>query len=76
MIATGFDFELLPSGDVLIEFFGDDGVTLNTQVVTKECFTRIPVVANALTLAIEEGKEAALAYLSKMSIVDHTNTIN
>ena len=26
-IATGFDFEPLPDGNVLIELFGDDGVT-------------------------------------------------
>ncbi len=72
-IATGFDFEPLPNGDVLIEFYGDDGVVFNSQVITRECLTRFPVVAHALILAVEEGKAAALAYLNKMSILDHMN---
>jgi hypothetical protein len=70
MTATGFDFEPLPTGDVLIVFHGDDGLTINTQVITRECLTRIPVVAHAFFLAVEEGKEAALAYL------DHMNNFN
>lgn len=53
--ATGFDFEPLPNGDVLMQFFGDDGVAINTQVITKECLARIPVVAHAFFLAVEEG---------------------
>jgi hypothetical protein len=28
-VATGFDFEPLPDGNVLIEFFGDDDLTCN-----------------------------------------------
>ena len=76
MTATGFDFEPLPNGDVQIEFYGDDGKTVNTQVITRECLTRIPVVAHAFFLAVEEGKEAAMAYLSKMSIVDNNNERN
>jgi hypothetical protein len=40
-IATGFDFEPLPDGNVLIEFFGDDGNTINAQVVTAELGNRI-----------------------------------
>lgn len=67
MIATGFDLEPLPNGDVLIEFTADDGVTINTQIITKECLVRLPVVAHALILAVEEGKEVALTYLNKMS---------
>jgi hypothetical protein len=73
MIATGFDFEPLESGDVLIEFFGDDGVTINTQVITKECLSRMPVVAQALYLAVEQGKEVAIEYLNKMSILEQIN---
>lgn len=42
-VATGFDVEPLPTGDVLIEFFGDDGTTINTQVITRECLARLPV---------------------------------
>ncbi len=72
-IATGFNFSPLPNGDVLIDFYGDDGVVFNSQIITRECLTRIPVVAHALFLAVEEGKEAALAYMNKMSIVDRIN---
>ena len=35
-IATGFDFEPLPDGNVLIEFYGDDGKTFNKQVITPD----------------------------------------
>ena len=73
MTATGFDFEPLPNGDVLMQFFGDDGVAINTQVITKECLARIPVVAHALFLAVEEGKEAAIKYLNNMSFLEHRN---
>ena len=70
-IATGFDFEPLPTGDVLIQFFGDDGGgTINSQVITRECLARIPVVAHALFIAVEQGQEAALAYLKKMAAVE------
>jgi len=30
-IATGFDFEPLPDGNLLVEFYGDDGVTITSQ---------------------------------------------
>ncbi len=33
-IASGFDLEPLPDGNVLIEFFGDNGKTFNKQLVT------------------------------------------
>ena len=67
MTATGFDFEPLTSGDVLIQFFADDGGTINTQVITRECLARLPVVAHALFIAAVQGQEAALAYLNKMA---------
>ena len=41
-IATGFDFEPLPDGNFLIEFFGDDGKTINKQIVTAEVIRRLP----------------------------------
>jgi hypothetical protein len=71
--ATGFDFEPLPNGDVLIQFFGDDGRTVNTQIMTRECLARLPVVVHAFFLAVEEGKEAALKYLNNMSFLEHRN---
>lgn len=63
MIATGFDFEPLPNGDVLVEFHGDDGSTINSQVITTESLARMPLVIRAFFLAIEAGQEAALEYL-------------
>lgn len=71
--ATGLDFEPLPHGDVLMQFLGDDGEAINTQVITKECLARIPVVVHALFLAVEEGKEAAIKYLNRMSSLDTNN---
>ena len=71
MIATGFDFEPLPTGDVLIQFFRDDGRPVNTQVITRECLARFPVVAHAFLLAVEEGKEAALAFLDDVTARGH-----
>lgn len=68
MTATGFSFSPQPNGDVLFEFLCDDGVTINTQVITTECLARIPVVAHALFLAVEEGKQAAQAYLERQRI--------
>lgn len=67
MIATGFDFEPLPNRDILIQFFGDDGVPINSQVITRECLARMPVVIHALFLAVEKGQVAALAYLKQMN---------
>jgi hypothetical protein len=67
MTATGFDFEPLPTGDVLIQFFGDDGVVFNSQIITRECLTRIPIVAKATFIAIENGQDAALAFLNTIN---------
>jgi len=71
MTATGFDFEPLPNGDVLIEFHGNDGVTINSQIITRECLVRLPVVVHALFLAVEEGKEAAQAFLDGVNASEH-----
>ena len=61
--ATGFDFEPLPNGNVLIQFFADDGTTINTQIITKEGLARLPVVVHAFFLAVEKGKDAAIKFL-------------
>jgi len=66
MTATGFDFEPLPNGDVLIEFHAEDGVTFNTQVITRECLARLPVVVHAFFLAVEKGSDEALKFLTSM----------
>lgn len=64
MTATGFDFDPLPTGDVLIQFFADDGETINAQAITRDTLARLPVVVHAFFLAVEKGKEAALAFLN------------
>ena len=65
--ATGFEFEPLPTGEVLIEFFADDGKTINTQVITRDGLARLPVVVHAFFLAVEEGPDAAIAFLDRLS---------
>ena len=67
MTATGFDFEPLPNGDVLIEFHAEDGVTFNTQVITRECLARLPVVVHAFFLAVEKGNDEALKILTSIT---------
>lgn len=64
--ATGFDFEPLPDGNVLIEFFSDDGTTINTQIVTAEVVRRMPLVAALLDVAIRMGPDAAKEIVENM----------
>jgi hypothetical protein len=65
-IATGFDFQPLPDGNVLIEFFRDDGKTINSQVVTAEVVERIPVVAVLTEIALEKGPEVATKIMKEL----------
>ena len=44
-IATGFDLEPLADGNVLIEFYADDGKTFNTQIMTASVVRSMPTVA-------------------------------
>ena len=73
MTATGFDFEPLPNGDVLMQFFGDDGVAINTQIITKECLARLPIVVHAFFLAVEKGQGAALVFLNGVTVLEGQN---
>lgn len=66
-VATGFHLEPLTNSDVLISFQADDGTTVNTQVVTREVLCRFPVVTRAFFIAVNEGEEAAAAFMSKTS---------
>lgn len=68
MTASGFDFEPLPTGDVLIEFFADDGKSINTQVITRDGLTRLPVVVHAFILAVEDGPDAAMAFMNGVTV--------
>jgi len=65
--ATGFDIEPLPHGDVLMQFFSDDGKTVNTQIMTRECLARLPVVVHAFFLAVKKGKDEAFDFLKTMT---------
>ena len=66
-IATGFDFEPLADGNVLIEFFGDDGKTFNTQVITSDVLKSLPVVAEVTQVAMTEGVEVAKGIVAAMN---------
>jgi len=66
-IATGFDFEPLPDGNVLIEFYGDDGKTFNKQVVTQEVIQGMLTVARLTLVAIEKGTEAVKKLMEEMN---------
>lgn len=66
-IATGFDFRPLPDGNVLIEFFGDDGQTFNTQVVTPGVIESLPVVAALTTVALTKGPEVATEIMERLN---------
>ena len=57
-IATGFDLEPLADGNILIEFFGDDGKTFNTQVVTREVLEGMPAVVGLTLICMDQGPEA------------------
>ena len=57
-IATGFDFEPLPNGNVLIEYYGDAGETFNTQVVTREVLEGMPAVVALTLVCVDQGPDA------------------
>jgi hypothetical protein len=65
-IATGFNFEPLPDGNVLVEFFGDDGKTFNTQVVTPGVIKNMPLVALLTEIALTKGPEVAREIMAKL----------
>jgi hypothetical protein len=66
-IATGFNFQPLPDGNLLIEFCGDDGNTLNEQVVTAEVVKRIPFVAVMTEVALQKGPDVAKKIMEELS---------
>lgn len=68
-VATGFDFGPLPNGNVLIQFFADNGKTINTQVITRTALARFPAVVHAFFLAVDQGQAAALAFLDRLNAV-------
>lgn len=66
-IATGFDCQPLPDGNVLIEFFEDDGETCNRQVVTPDVVRSMPLVATLTEVAISKGLEVAQKIMKLLS---------
>ena len=66
-IATGFDLEPLPNGNVMIEFFGDDGKTFNTQIVERQVIEKMPVVASLMMVCLDQGPEAVKKLMQDLS---------
>jgi hypothetical protein len=66
-VATGFDLQPLPDGNVLIGFFGDDGKTFNTQIVTPEVVHSMPLVAALTKIALEKGPWVAKEIMGKLA---------
>ncbi len=66
-IATGITFQPLPDGNVLIEFLGEDGQTINKQVVTAEVMKRISGVAVLTDIAMKQGVEVAKEIIEKLN---------
>lgn len=67
IIATGFDCEPLPDGNVLVEFFGDDGHTFNKQVVSPEVIKHMPLVAVLTEVALTKGPVVAKEIMDKLN---------
>lgn len=65
-IATGFDFQPLDDGNVLIEFFGDDGKTFNTQVVTADVMKNMAMVSVLTDVALRKGPQVAQEIMGKL----------
>ena len=69
-LATGFDMEPLPNGNVLIEFFGDDGKTSNTQEVARSVVRHLPLVAFITEVALSKGPKVAKEIMEKLGRED------
>jgi hypothetical protein len=65
--ATGFDLEPLADGNVLKEFYGDDGQTCNSQVVRVEVLRTLPVIASLTEIALLEGPAAVGEIMQKLN---------
>ncbi len=60
-VATAFDFDPLPDGNVLIEFFDDDGITLSSQFLTSEAFSSMPTVSSLMYIGMQRRSAAVKA---------------
>jgi hypothetical protein len=66
-IATGFDFQPLPDGNILIEFCAGDGNTINEQVVAAAVLRSIPLVAILTEVALQKGPDVAKEIMEKLN---------
>ncbi len=48
------------------EFFGDDGKTINTQVVLPDVVKAMPLVASLTQFAIEQGTDVAKEMMARL----------
>jgi hypothetical protein len=71
-VATGFEFEPLPDGTVLIEFSGNDGKTVNKQAVTPDVMCSMGLVSALTDVALKKGPEIAKTVMSILSGVKAT----
>lgn len=66
-IATGFDFEPQSDGNVLVEFFGDDGETFNAQVITPDVMKSMALVSALTDAALRKGPHVAAEIMKMLS---------
>jgi len=59
--------QIAATGNVLIEFFGDDGRTIYTQIGTAEVVRQMPLVAALLDVAMRMGPEVAREIVEKLN---------
>jgi hypothetical protein len=57
----------MSDGNVLIEFFGEDGSTLGHQVVTPKVINSMPLVAVLTQVALAKGPEVAKEIMAKLA---------
>lgn len=62
-LATGVDFEPLPNGNVLIEFFGDYRETFYCQQITTNVLGSLPFAALLCEVVQAKGPEVAPALI-------------
>lgn len=65
-IASGMDFEILPDGRVQIEFYGEDGHTLHTQIIEQKVIHSLPVAANLVRIALACGTEKLMQWTQEL----------
>lgn len=52
--ASGYDFEPLPDGRFLLEFYAEDGYTFAEAIVSRDQLEKIPAAVAAILTYLEE----------------------